>query len=266
MKKLFSVLLALCISFAVCVPAYARLVGDVNRDGKTNASDALEVIKYSVGITKTIDELMADVNKDGFINSSDALSILQISVGSYQGPTEVDDELITTYKKDTVDPILKSGKYTISTTVISNGKSVPSTIMVWGNNLSVDMTAEIFKVKTTCRLLVLDGKCYFVVPSLKVYSETDTAVPPSISGTEKVEYVKSEYYENGGKTYVVETFKSTDGSVMQYYFLNGVWKATVKIAEDGTTTTQRIDSFKAGVNEANFSLENYTKVNLDDYQ
>lgn len=264
MKKIISAVLALALAFAFCTASYARLVGDVNSDGSTNSSDALAVLQYSVGIIDTINEKYADVNEDKSINSSDALIILQISVGSYKGATEVEDELITTYKKDVIDPIIKTGKYTLATTVISNDESIPSTIMVNGNNMSVDMTVELL-IKTTCRMLVLDGKCYLVIPGLKAYSPIDTVPPTSISGTEKADYVKSEYYELNGKTYVVETYKALDGSVTKYYFLDGVWKTTVKTAADGTTTTQRIDKFEAGVNEANFSLKGYNLVDLSKY-
>lgn len=265
MKKIFSAVLALSLVFSLAVSAQAHLLGDVDKDGSVNSSDALKVLSYAVGLTKTIDEGRADVNIDGTINSADALIILQIAVGSYEGELEVDDDLITTFKKDNVDPILKSGKYTLATTIVSNGTSVPSTIMVNGNDMSVDMTVDMKLLKTTCRLLVLDGKCYLAIPSLKVYGESNVTPPSSISGTEKAEYVKSEYFENGGKTYIIETYKATDGSIMQYYFLDGVWKLTVKVAADGTSTTQRIDKFEAGVNEANFSLKGYKKVNLDNY-
>lgn len=265
MKKIISVALALTLVFSLAVSAQARMVGDVNKDNKVNSSDALDVLSYSVGLIENIDKLRADVTNDGNINSADALVILQIAVGSYDGPLEIEDELVTSFKKDKVDPILKSGKYTLSTTIVSNGTGVPSTIMVNGNDMSVDMDIDLKLTKTTCRLLVLNGKCYLVIPGLKIYGESNVTPPSSIAGTEKSEYIKSEYFENNGKTYVIETYKATDGSVMQYYFLNGVWKLTVKVAADGTSTTQRIDKFEAGVNEANFSLKGYTKVNLDSY-
>lgn len=265
MKKIISVALALTLVFSLAVSAQARLLGDVNKDNKVNSSDALDILSYSVGIKKNIDEGRADVNIDGSINSNDALIVLQIAVGAYQGKLEIDDELITTFKKDKVDPILKTGKYTLSTTIVSNGTNVPSTIMVNGNNMSVDMTVDMKLIKTNCRLLVLDGKCYLVIPGLKVYGESNVTPPSSIAGTEKSTYVSSKYFENGGKTYIIETYKSTDGSTMQYYFLDGVWKLTVKVDAAGKSTTQRIDKFEAGVNEANFSLKGYTKVNLDNY-
>ena len=265
MKKIISAVLAAAIAFSLCTAAYARLVGDVNGDGSTNSTDALNVLKYSVGLIDKIDEKAADVNEDKNINSTDALYILQISVGSYSGPLEVDnDVLVTSYKRDTVDPILKTGKYTIKTTVVADGKTVPTTIMVNGNNMSADMPVEILTFKNACRLLVLDGKCYLVIPMIKAYCPSDV-VPPTV-GTEKADYSRSEYEEIDGKKYVVEIYKAFDGSTIKYYFLDGEWKKMVKFAADDkdekNPTINIIDSFEAGVNEANFSLKGYNPINL----
>lgn len=58
-------------------------IGDVNSDGKVNATDALVCLKHSVG--KTVLEgayfLAGDVDKNQKINSTDALKILQYTVG-----------------------------------------------------------------------------------------------------------------------------------------------------------------------------------------
>lgn len=58
-------------------------IGDVNSDTKINSSDALFVLRCSVGQEKPdrIQAICGDVNADGAINSIDALIILQISVG-----------------------------------------------------------------------------------------------------------------------------------------------------------------------------------------
>lgn len=58
--------------------------GDINRDGKTNSSDALMALQHSVGTIELKSEqiALADVCTDSKINSSDALEILKISVGS----------------------------------------------------------------------------------------------------------------------------------------------------------------------------------------
>lgn len=58
--------------------------GDINRDGKTNSTDALMVLQHSVKKIELTSWqiILADVYADSKINSSDALEILKISVGS----------------------------------------------------------------------------------------------------------------------------------------------------------------------------------------
>ena len=59
-------------------------MGDVNRDGKANSTDALWVRQSSVGgrVLDAYQKILADLNRDGKVNSTDALWIRQISVGS----------------------------------------------------------------------------------------------------------------------------------------------------------------------------------------
>lgn len=83
MKRIISLIMAVCLAFGVCLTAQAKTLGDTNGDGKVNSTDALAVLQYSVNIIKNIDTTTADVNGDGKINSTDALAILQISVGMY---------------------------------------------------------------------------------------------------------------------------------------------------------------------------------------
>ena len=83
MKKIIAAVLALCIIMGVSVTAYAEsYYGDVDQNGSVNSSDALKILRYSVGLEKNIDTKIADINHDNSVNSSDALLALQISVGS----------------------------------------------------------------------------------------------------------------------------------------------------------------------------------------
>lgn len=71
------------ISIPVTVKGAAIKKGDIDSDGNINSSDALLVLRHSVGsVTLSADQkLRADVDGDNSINSSDALKILQYSVG-----------------------------------------------------------------------------------------------------------------------------------------------------------------------------------------
>lgn len=87
MKKHVLVLVSFLVIFSVifCNVFFtqaASLSGDVNTDGKVNSTDALLVLKRSVGLPADLkDSSTADINRDGKINSTDALIILKISVG-----------------------------------------------------------------------------------------------------------------------------------------------------------------------------------------
>ncbi len=103
MKKFIAAILALCIVAGVTIISYAESIyGDVTKDGKVNSSDALMILRYSVGIEKSIDTKLADINHDGKINSTDALLALQISIG--KTPAETVKTTTATPKKLTDIP------------------------------------------------------------------------------------------------------------------------------------------------------------------
>ncbi len=247
---------------ALGISASARTLGDVDGNKTTNSYDALKVLTYSVGAIDSIDEKAADVNCDGTINSSDALLALRISVGLYDGPTEVD------LKPEVIDPIVKTGKYTFSTTFDTedengNPESLPVTIMVNGKNLCALMKYSGIDV----RVLILDGKVYMVLPSFLSYvemSESDIGNLDfnGITGDLNQTYVGSSFSTYDGKTYTVDTYKSADGSLSDYYFLDGKWA----MADDHSgkpENAQKITDFKEGVNESYFSLKGLFKIDPD---
>lgn len=260
MKRILSILLSAILAVSVFgISASARLLGDVDGDKKTNPIDALTILRYSVGLTDTIDEKLADVNSDGTVNSADALVVLRMCVGLYTGPTEVD------LKPEIIDPILKTGKFTLSTivdTVDEDGKpmTVPTTIMVDGKNLCVTMKAQ----GVNARLLVLNGKTYMVIPDLKVYLDMsdqdigDFDFSDISIGTDQP-YAGSSFVTESGKKYTVDSYKSADGTVSNYYFLNGKWTKLVTVSDD-TTETQEIVEFKAGVDSSYFSLKGLIQI------
>ena len=59
--------------------AQARLLGDVNNDGKVNTADSTEVLRSAAELATLSEEAAdsADVNGDGKVDTSDAVRILQ---------------------------------------------------------------------------------------------------------------------------------------------------------------------------------------------
>lgn len=86
MKKLLVMVLTVVLAFSAAASVFAAGLdyGDVNGDGQINSSDALMVLRSSVGVVELSknEKLAADVDANGAINSTDALLILKYSVGS----------------------------------------------------------------------------------------------------------------------------------------------------------------------------------------
>lgn len=88
-KRCLMLLLSVCMILplgAVASAASDVLPGDVDRDGRTTATDALLVLQQSVGLTENpfctlTENFIADVNGDQAVDATDALLILQTSVG-----------------------------------------------------------------------------------------------------------------------------------------------------------------------------------------
>ena len=263
MKKILSILLSAILAVsALGISASARTLGDVDGNKSANSSDALKILMYSVGTLDTIDKRLADVNCDGNVNSSDALTVLRISVNLYDGPTEVD------LKPEVIDPIMKTGKFTISTIMNMEDmdgqmKSVPVTIMVSGKNMCTSMKYSGMNV----RLLVLNGKAYMVVPDVKMYMEMSKEDLGGLdfgnmNFDDNQTYAGSFFSTYNGKTCTVDTYRSADGSLTDYYFLNGKW-VTVTDHSAKPEESMQIKDFKAGVNESYFSLKGMIKFDSD---
>lgn len=268
MKKILSILLsAILAAAALGISASARTLGDVDGNKSANSSDALKILMYSVGTLDTIDKRLADVNCDGNVNSSDALTVLRISVNLYDGPTEVD------LKPEIIDPIIKTGKFTLSTIMNmedtkGNIQSTPTTFMVNGKNICVLTKLEGVDV----RFLFLNGKAYLVIPDLipglKVYADIPENLLEgldfsSISFNTDQTYVGSFFSTYNGKTCTVDTYRSEDGSLTDYYFLDGKW-AMLNGHSEKPENSRTITDFKAGVNESYFSLKGLKKINIED--
>lgn len=86
-KQLISTLLSVVIIVCSCVAVSSAAefkYGDIDGNGVINSSDALAVLRNSVGsLSFSADEKKrADVDGNGVVNSSDALDVLRYSVGS----------------------------------------------------------------------------------------------------------------------------------------------------------------------------------------
>ncbi len=163
MKKILSFILAAVIALSACVFASAQKLGDVNGDNKTNSTDALIVLQYSVGILKNIDKKAADVNGDGRINSTDALIILQIAVGIYDTSkykavfslkAQVGN---TNYKSGDVIPVKAGSTVYVTLSLSNNYYTGPTSAQLYYNS-NIFSSAPSAKFNTSGRLYDVCGR------------------------------------------------------------------------------------------------------------
>ena len=66
------------------------MFGDVDGDNVTTSSDALQILRNSVGLQEFSEDQIktADVDKDGNINSGDALTVLRVSISGSQSDAD----------------------------------------------------------------------------------------------------------------------------------------------------------------------------------
>ena len=105
--KLFAAILAVSVMFcmlpisSVTASADTYPLGDVDMNNAVDSSDALLVMRYSVGLaTLTPEQIaLADVNGDGVADSVDALTILQSACGLCSIDTSSHEQSFTSTKK-----------------------------------------------------------------------------------------------------------------------------------------------------------------------
>lgn len=87
-----------------------RLYGDVDYDGNISSSDALFILRYSVGLDSPsdVDKLLSDVDADGRVSSQDALATLRYSVG-LKGSSIVGTVFDVADSSDVEVPVLYDG-------------------------------------------------------------------------------------------------------------------------------------------------------------
>lgn len=192
----------LCTSMFLGVTASANVVndkGDVNGDGTVNVLDLMEVSKYVINITDTINTEQADVNSDGSINIFDVMLIATFIVNpeTPENP-ETDTTKITLADTGiTIDgtgaesngstvTITSAGNYTITGT-LSDGQICVDTADTGTVNITLsdvtvtNTTTSPFYVKSATGGTVItlaDGTTNTLTdPTIYVYADETTTEP-----------------------------------------------------------------------------------------
>ena len=181
---------AAAVSFAV------EYMGDVNNDGSVNSSDALSILRYSVGLDEAdINLKKADINGDGQVNSSDALKVLNISVGiedniEYKDPEETktpvnySKEEAVKYYNEALKKAYASEKVTIKKNTDINvklDKFKPNLFLSTVNGLIKDLAVPTEETKTF-ESNAVDAEKFLVPTALEADGAKDYKVEKTENG------------------------------------------------------------------------------------
>ena len=224
MKKVLYILLIVSIiltSTFTALTGFTATMGDVNSDGRINSSDALGILKYSVGSNPSdFNAELADITGDGRINSSDALFVLQVSVGSIKLPTGSN--------QGGSNSGANSQATTFTTPVVSTTKSIKEQLNEfkdrWGDVIkpTIDADGNITVESPNGQDTGLFGfkysqkdKCFITAENAWQrnfgYNETYDASAPVLSITYDTIRVK---YEADGLEWMIQYWKGQYGMVL----------------------------------------------------
>lgn len=164
----------------------------------------------------------------------------------------------TNLKETVIDPVMKTGTFTVECNLIADSVSMPTTLAFKGNDFSftVKMSGIDFRVFSN------NGKYYLALPSLGRYGEIDKSTFGDFSSSseimnKKATYVKSTKVKNGSETYTCEEYKTSDGTTVKYYFNSkNEWKRWETVDGD-TVGVFVINSFTKGAKSSLFEVSKF---------
>ncbi len=175
----------------------------------------------------------------------------------------------TNLKEKYIDPVVKTGKYTLSATVVAQDIKMPMTMCLNGKDYSASLTMSMGALKISARVFSKNGKYYAVIPMFGMYSEMNEETSEDISNpsgdlTSSATYVKSTKVKDGSVTYTCEEFKTKDGKTIKYYFNEkNEWKRWEVISGSAISVFE-ISSFKGTVDKSMFEIpKGLKKVDFD---
>lgn len=189
--------------------------------------------------------------------------------------TKIED---TNLVDEVVKPIFEGQKYTMVCATVAEGKSIPMTIVVDGDNMAIYTSMkEVIAasgedvdqsmaglIGDEIRIVIKDGKSYTLMELFKqkVYMEEDSLGLETEGLTkptdDKMTYVQTTSVKHNGKTYTCEEYKTDDGIVKKFYFDNRKL-VRIETSEDDITSVIEITSLYTSVDQKFFSLSGYKK-------
>lgn len=175
----------------------------------------------------------------------------------------------TDLKSKVIDPVIKSKKYTLDTTIIADGMEMPMVMCINGKDYAASLDMKMGTLAISARVFSKDGKYYLVIPMFGMYSEVDEETSGDISNpsgdlTVSSTYVKSTKVKEGNVNYTCEEYKTSDGKTVKYYFNEkNEWKRW-EVIDGDTISVFVINSFKNTINKSMFEIpKGLKKVDFD---
>ena len=168
----------------------------------------------------------------------------------------------TTLRDDVIVKALESGKFTLNMTLkAASNADTPVVLVSNGKKIAADMTMNGSKV----RMIIDDDGVYVVLPTAKMYVKMSSDEIGNMDELKNIAssdgtYVGSTKVKLNGEDHTCEEYKSSDGTVIKYYFNSKKeWKRMEVITEDEVAIYE-ISSFSNKADESIFSLKGYTDI------
>lgn len=256
-KKIIAVILTVVTvlsTVSLWASAESLKLGDVNGDGKVNASDARIALRAAAKLEVLTDEqiIAADVNFDGSVKANDARIILRVAAKLETLPEITTDEVETTTQEPTTQEptteepttdnvvtsypegidALFSGKFYLEGEITNDGLTSTVIVATNGSSTEMGMTMEGFDMsiyatkKTVYIKFPYNGKNYYVEMNEDTLKElgyegsfnvSDITDAFTLGAIEDYGYPTLTTEELDSVEYSVYTFTGKDGSGIKFY-------------------------------------------------
>ncbi|MBQ7595079.1 MAG: hypothetical protein IJU45_00270, partial [Clostridia bacterium] len=171
----------------------------------------------------------------------------------------------TTLMKTVVEPVIKSGTFTIDGSIKAEGMDVATTFAFRNSkDYSLSFNVSGFGI----RVFSNNGKYYLALTTLGIYSEIpedefeDYKDMTVAFNSKDAKYVKTTKVKDGAITYTCEEYKSDDGTIKYYFNSKNEWKR-MEIIDGDSVFIWKINSFKNTAKSSLFEVSKFWKKNDD---
>lgn len=170
----------------------------------------------------------------------------------------------TTLMKTKIEPVLKSGTYTIKGSIKTGGQSINTTVAFRNSGKDFSVTASMsgFSIKA----FSADGKYYIAFPMFAKYAEVSQEEIGDMSAmtdnfkAKNATYVKTTTVKDGKTTYTCEEYKNDSGTVKYYFDSKNEWKR-MEVIQDSDVFVWEISSFTNKADSSLFAAKGMIKDN-----